>query len=167
MTSQYIYICKHCSAELANLRTARAHHPRCPAVKDSESDLECRELTGCACDPCFTSPPQQIEYSAMAPVLAPAESDYAACQSAMERGLGFSKKAEKMFGGKKQFIVNEQSEEEANSAWALMAQLQTSAENCCSTAAIQVNRNRSDTGLKRKSFKPLRFFSNFLFELDI
>jgi hypothetical protein len=85
----------------------------------------------------------------------------------MERDLGFSKKAEKIFGGKKQFIVNEQSEEEADSAWALMAQLQTSAENCCSAAAIQVNRNRSDTGLKRKSFKPLRSFANFLFELDI
>ena len=157
--------CNHCNMECASIRTARAHHPKCPNVKNSE--LECRELTGCACDTCFTAPSQPIEFSEMAPVLAPAEPDFAAFQSAMERATGYSKKAEKLFGGKKSFNVEEQSEEEADSAWALMTQLQASAENCCSAAAIQVNRNRSDTGLKRKSFKPLRFFSNFLFELDI
>jgi hypothetical protein len=101
----------------------------------------------------------------MAPVLAPAEPDFAASQSAMERATGYSKKAEKLFGGKKSFNVEEQSEEEADSAWALMTQLQASAENCCSAAAIQVNRNRSATGMKRKSFKPLRCFSTFLFEI--
>ena len=164
-----MFKCKHCNASFASIRTARNHHIKCPAVKDSQ--LACREFSGCACDSCFDEPSQPIEFVQMAPILPPCESDsasdYAACQSAMERDLGFSKKAEKIFGGKKQFIVNEQSEEEADSAWALMAQLQTSAENCCSAAAIQVNRNRSDTGLKRKSFKPLRSFSNFLFEFDI
>ena len=109
--------CNHCAMDCASIRTARAHHPKCPNVKSS--DLECRELTGCACDPCFTAPSQAIEFLEMAHVQAPAVPDSDASQSAMERATGYSKKAEKLFGSKKSFNVEEQSEEEADSAWAL------------------------------------------------
>ena len=149
-------ICAHCHQSFTNIRTARAHHIKCPNVKNSEH--ACRELTGCACDPCFAAPSQPIQILQMAPIIPPGDPDSASSESAFERATGYSKKAEKLFANKKLFTVKEMSEEEADSAWALMTQLQECAENCCSTAAIQVNRNRSDTGLKRKGFKPLRFF---------
>lgn len=145
-------ICNHCREEFANNRTARAHHPRCPVVKDS--DLECRDLSGCACDPCFTAPSQPIEFSEMAPVLAPAEPDSAASQSAFERATGFGQKATKLFTHVR--FCSKMTDSDSDAAWQVMTEMQNIAESCCSMAAVLVHRNKSDSGLKRKPFKPLQ-----------
>ena len=153
--------CVHCGSDFANIRTARNHHKICPNVTDS--DLECRGLTGCACDGCFSVPSERITFTEIAPLLKMpmVEGDSATSEAAIERATGYSKKAAKLFEGRKIFIVAEMSDSDADAAWEVMVKLQNSAENCCSMAAIQVNRNRSDTGLKRKPLKPLRFFFRF------
>lgn len=145
-------ICNHCREVFANNRTARAHHPKCPAVKGSE--LECRDFSGCACDLCFTAPSQPIAFSVMAPILPPLEQDSAGSQSAFERAIGFGKKATKLFTHVR--FCSKMLDSDSDAAWQVMTELQNIAESCCSMAAVLVHRNKSDSGLKRKPFKPLQ-----------
>ena len=150
MTSKYT--CKHCKREFSNTRTSRAHHPNCPKVKGS--NLACRDFSGCACDLCFTAPSQPIEFSGMAPILAPAEQDSAGSQSAFERATGFGKKATKLFTHVR--FCSKMTDSDSDAAWQVMTEMQNIAESCCSMAAVLVHRNKSDSGLKRKPFKPLQ-----------
>lgn len=147
-----MFKCSHCNMELSSRRTARNHHLRCPAVKDSK--LACREFTGCACDSCFIAPSQPIEFLQMAPILPPGESDSASSESAFERATCFGKKVTKLFTHVR--FCSKMADSDSDAAWQVMTELQDIAETCCSMAAILVHRNKSDSGLKKKSFKPLR-----------
>lgn len=144
--------CKHCNSPFTSIRTARSHHPRCPAVKDSE--LACREFTGCACDSCFVAPSEPIQILQMAPILPPGESDSASSESAFERATSFGKKATMLFTHVR--FCSEMADSDTDAAWHVMKKLQDIAETCCSMAAVLVHRNKSDSGLKKKPFKPLR-----------
>jgi hypothetical protein len=151
-----MFDCSHCNLKLTSIRTARNHHPKCPMVKGSE--LVCRDFIGSACDDCFSNRSETIQITNLAPLeKMPSHEKHSATSDAeFERVTEYSKKAAKLFAGKKKFTVAEMSESDEDFAWDVMMQLQKCAENCCSMAAIQVNRNRSDAGLKKKPFKPLR-----------
>jgi hypothetical protein len=158
-----MFRCSHCSCDYKTIRTARAHHPFCPVVKNS--DLDCRSFSGNACDNCFDalSRTRAIVFSEMAPLLSPVEKDCLKSEAALERATGYDKKAAKLFTTKKAWFSTEMTDCEADSAWQVMTELQTSAENCCGMAAVLVNRNRSDSGLKHKPFKPLRSVFSFIY----
>ena len=147
-----MFKCKHCDAPFASKRTARNHHIKCPKVKDSE--LACREFTGCACDSCFVAPSQPIQILQMAPILPPGESDSASSESAFERATSFGKKATMLFTHVR--FCSKMADSDTDAAWKVMTKLQDTATTCCSMAAVLVHRNKSDSGLKKKPFKPLR-----------
>jgi len=121
-------------------------------------------VSGRTCDDCFTAPSTAVVFTEMASVIplpiVPGES--VTNDAAMDRALNYSKKAAKLFEGRKIVIFDRVPDSaDADNAWEIMVKLQNAAENCCSTAAILVNRNRSDSGLKGKPFKPLRFCFRF------
>jgi hypothetical protein len=147
-----MFKCKHCDSSFASIRTARNHHVKCIKVKGSQ--LACRDLSGCACDSCFDEPSQPIAFEQMAPILAPGEPDSASSESAFERATSFGKKATMLFTHVR--FCSKMEDSDSNAAWQVMTELQDIAENCCSMAAVLVHRNKSDTGLKKKPFKPLR-----------
>ena len=140
-----MFKCKHCNSSYASIRTARNHDIICPAVKDSQ--LACREFSGCACDSCFDAPSQPIAFVQMAPMLPPGESDSASSESAFERATSFGKKATMLFTHVR--FCSEIADSDSNAAWQVMTELQDIAENCCSMAAVLVHRNKSDSGLKK------------------
>lgn len=144
--------CSHCHQEFVNIRTARAHHPKCSIVK--QSNLACRKLTGCACDSCFAAPSQPIEFLKMAPIIPPVEQDSVSSESAFERATSYGKKAPKMFPHVR--FCSKMADSDSDVTWHIMTELQNIADSCCGMAAVMVHRNRSDTGLKKKPFKALR-----------
>jgi hypothetical protein len=90
----------------------------------------------------------------IAPILPSVEQDSASSESALERATAYGKKTPKLFPHVR--FCSKMADSDSDAAWHVMTELQNIAVTCCGMAAVMVHRNRSDTGLKKKPFKPLR-----------